>query len=289
MRRSVIVVLVGVVFGALASAACLPPGGPSAAAEGPGSFVSSPPDTRPAASRPAPLRPEEVEVAADVRGAWSWALRELGTGTVVGDGTLRNTAESMIKIWLAVDFLATRDSRIAAGDEDRLTRMIRAGDDHAAQTLYLRLGGDASIARMVRTCALRETRIHPGWWTRTTMSAADATLLGRCVTRGPGLSPVWRAKLLDLMRPAEPGVAFGIPEAPALAGRSPAVGNGWSRHGSWWAVTCLAIWDHWALAVMVHYPDQGDEQRYGAGVCKTVAQRLFGRADIGFAAVAGHP
>lgn len=270
MRILVNVVLVGVVVGSLAAAFFLRSPRVTAAAGNPVSPAPPPSTWRPAG-------PVDAKVVVDVRGEWSWALRELDTGVVVGDGSLRNTTESMIKTWLAVDFLAARESRISAADETRLTRMIRASDDHAAQTLYLRLGGDASITRMIRTCGLRDTRVHPDWWSKTTMPATDATLLGQCVVRGPGLSAQWRAKLLELMRSVEPGDAFGIPEAPALAGRHPAVKNGWTRHGSWWAVNCLAIWDHWVLAVMVHYPDQGDEHRYGAAVCKTVAQQLFGR------------
>jgi hypothetical protein len=278
MRTCVVVVLVGALLGALAAVVCIRSVKVTAAAAQPVSYVrpSSSTSGQSPGTRPA-------EVAVDVRGEWSWALRELDTGVVVGDGTLRNTAESMIKIWLAVDYLAARGSRIPADDEARVTRMIRGSDDRAAQTLYLRLGEDASITRMIRTCGLRDTLIHPHWWSKTTMSAADASLLGQCVARGPGLSLQWRSKLLDLMRSVAPTGAFGIPEAPALAGRHPAVKNGWTRHGSRWTVNCLAIWDHWVLAVLVHYPDQGDEHRYGAEVCETVAQQLFGRVDAGFA------
>ncbi|WP_410673596.1 serine hydrolase [Amycolatopsis sp. cmx-4-68] len=277
MRTPVIVVLVGIIAGSLSAAA----GGRSAAgspaaAERPAAAPSADTAQRSPRTLLTTPGPNDAKVAVDVRGEWSWALRELDTGVVVGDGTLRNTTESMIKPWLAVDFLASRDSRISADDEDRLTRMIRVSDDRAAQTLYLRLGGDDSIRRMVRTCGLDATLVHPGWWSKTTMSATDATSLGQCVVRGPGLSPQWRAKLLDLMRSIDPADAFGIPEAPALTGERLAVKNGWTRHGTWWAVNCLAIWDHWVLAVMVHYPDQGDEHRYGARVCMTVAQQLFG-------------
>lgn len=271
MRVSVLVVLAGLVFGALTAAVWLRPARTPAAAELPVSYVPPSPVTIAA-------RPERAEVTVDVRGEWSWALRELGTGAVVGDGTLRNTAESLVEIWIAVDYLASRDSRVSAEDEGRVTRMIRGSDDRAAQTLYRRLGGDGSIARMIRTCGLRETVIHPDWWSKTSMSAADASLLGRCVARGPGLSPRWRDELLDLMRSSD---AFGIPDAPAFAGLRPAVENGWTRHGTWWAVDCLAIWDRWVLAVMVHYPEQGDGHRYGAEVCETVAQQLFGRTDTG--------
>jgi Beta-lactamase enzyme family len=278
MRTSVIIVLLGVIVGACTAAIFLDPAKVTASPERPAPATAPSPNF-PARSLIAPSAapsPKDVKVAVDVRGEWSWALRELGSGVVVGDGTLRNTTESMVKIWLAVDFLASHASPLAADDEGRLTRMIRNSDDRAAQALYLRLGGDESIRRMIRTCDLHETRIHPDWWSKTTMSAGDATLLGRCVARGPGVSEPWRAKVLELMRSVDPGDAFGIAEAPALAGERVAVKNGWTRHGTWWAVNCLAIWDHWVLAVMVHYPDQGTEHRYGADVCMNVAQQLFG-------------
>ncbi|WP_328453315.1 MULTISPECIES: serine hydrolase [unclassified Amycolatopsis] len=284
MRVSVLVVVVGVIVGVLAAAVCVRPPDVPAAASTPAAPDIPPPFPGTRAVTPIP---REAEVRVDVRGEWSWALRESDTGAVVGAGTLRTTAGSVIKIWLAVDYLASRESRIPADDEARVSRMLRLGDDRAAQTLYLRLGGDASIARMIRTCGLRDTTIHPGRWSKTTMPATDATLLGRCVARGPGVSPQWRAGILDLMRSADPATTFGIAEAPALAGLRPAVENGWTRHGNRWAVNCLAMWDHWVLAVMVRYPDRGDGRRYGAEVCKSVAQQLFGRAGIGSAAGTG--
>jgi hypothetical protein len=278
MRGSVVALLVAVIAGSLTAALGLPSANETAAAGKPAAYgqPSPNPAPQPTATR-LTVRPEVAEVALEVRGQWSWALRELNTGAVVGGGTLRNPAGSLVKSWLAVDFLAARESRPSAGDEARLTRMIRAGDDRGAQTLYRRLGGDASITRMIRTCGLPDTRIHPGSWSTTTMSAADASSLGRCVARGPGVSPQWRDRLLDLMRPGDPGTATGIPAAPALAGRRPAVENGWTRHGNWWTVNCLAVWDHWVLAVLVHYPDRGEEHRYGTEVCQSVAQQLFGR------------
>ncbi|MGW5718529.1 serine hydrolase [Amycolatopsis sp. NPDC003865] len=274
MRGSVLLALVCLVVGALTAAVCLRPVQAPVAAERPVVYLPVPPVTT------APAAVDEV-VTVDVRGEWSWALRDLGTGAVVGDGTLRTTTESLVELWLAADYLASRDSPLPAADEARVTRVVRGGDDRAAQTLYRRLGGDASLARMIRTCGLRDTLVHPGRWAETTMSAPDASLLGRCVARGPGLSPRWRDKLLDLMRQAGPGDAFGIPEAPVFAGLHPALGNDRARQGNRWAVTCLAIWDRWVLAVMVRYPDQGAGYRYGAEVCKSVAQQLFGRTDPG--------
>ncbi len=63
------------------------------------------------------------------------------------------------------------------------------------------------------------------------MPATDATLLGECAASAPGVSPRWRNELHDLMTSVEPSNAFGIPQAPALAGRHPVIKNGWTRHG----------------------------------------------------------
>lgn len=197
------------------------------------------------------------------------------TGEIMGAGSLCNTTESMIKAWIAADFVASRSSVVSADDEDLITRMIRVSDDKAAQALDVRLGSDASVQRMIKTSDLRDTSVHPNWWSKTTMPASDATLLGACVARGPGMSPEWREKLLGLMRTLGPGNAFGIPEALAFAGLQVAVKNGWTLHGTTWAVNCLGIWGHWVLAVMVRCPDRGDQHRYGAGVCSSVAQQLF--------------
>ncbi|WP_434439248.1 serine hydrolase [Lentzea sp. E54] len=222
-----------------------------------------------------PEGPSAAAVHVEVDGQWSWALRNMETGELMGAGSLRNTTESMIKAWLAVDYVAAKGSVVSSTDELLIDKMIRSSNDNAAQTLYLRLGADASVRRMITTCGLRTTSVHAGWWSLTTMPASDATLLGACVARGPGMSPEWRDKLLDKMRNLSPGNGFGIAEAPAFKGRQVAVKNGWTLHGTTWAVNCLGIWDQWVLAVMIRYHDRGDEHLYGAGVCSTIAQQLF--------------
>ncbi len=281
--------LIAVLTGAVATATVFalepssPPPPPPAQQQQPSSEpLAATPDTTVhttvAGTSVPPTGPSPAAVHVEVAGEWSWALRDVETGEVMGAGALRNTTESMIKAWLAVDFVAARRSVVSPADEELISRMIRVSDDRAAQALYLRLGSDASVRRMITTCGLRNTSVHPGWWSKTRMPASDATLLGACVARGPGISPEWRDKLLGLMRTLGPGNAFGIPEAPALAGQQPAVKNGWTLHGTTWAVNCLAIWDRWVLAVMIRYPSRGDEHRYGARVCSSVAQQLFGSA-----------
>jgi hypothetical protein len=225
---------------------------------------------------PTGWRPSSSSVALSVDGAWSWALRDRDTGEVIGShGTMRNTTESMIKSWIAVDYVASKGSQISLDDEALIHRMIHSSDDSAAQELYSRLGSDASVRRMIERCSLTETEIHPSWWSKTLMSAADATKLGLCVARGPGISPDWRDKILDEMRNLEPSNNFGVAEAPALRGKKIAVKNGWTLHGETWAVNCLAVWGKWALAVMVVHGDRPGGHLYAAKVCSDVAERLF--------------
>jgi hypothetical protein len=102
--------------------------------------------------------------------------------------------------------------------------------------------------------------------------------MGDCVLNRKLLSPHWHDWLLDQMRDVDPSNAFGIAEAPALAGKEVAIKNGWTEHtlgtGSVWAVNCLAVWSDWSLAVLTNYPAKLG-QGHGAGICREVAQQLF--------------
>lgn len=232
------------------------------------------------ATAPSPLppswQPSAASVSLTVDGSWSWALRNRETDEVIGSGgNFRNTTESMIKAWLAVDYLASKKSSISSADANLIHDMIHVSDDQAAQTLYLRLGGDVSVRRMIDRCGLTSTTVHHNWWSKTTMSAEDATTLGVCVASGPGITPEWRDRLLSEMQNLSPSNNFGIAEAPALQGRALAVKNGWTLHGTTWAVNCLAVWDKWSLAVMVRFEDRPGGHRYGATVCAGVADQLF--------------
>lgn len=228
--------------------------------------------------------PDVSAVHVDTPGHWSWALRDDETGAIVGSDNLAsftNNTESMIKVWITTDYLMLADrngEEVTAADQSRLERMIHFSDDQAAQWAYLTDGGDQVIKRMIGTCALKDTTVTQNWWSKTQISARDAVLLGHCVTGGKLLSAKWQAWLIDQMKHVDPSNAFGIAQAPALAGVDPAIKNGWTEHAvgdsQIWAVNCLAVWDHWTLAVLTNYPaDLGLD--HGASICETVTQQLF--------------
>jgi hypothetical protein len=218
--------------------------------------------------------PNAADVTVRFDGEYSWALR--GNGIALSGGTVRTNTESMIKVWLALDFVASQRSNVTPADEAALAAMIRASDDQAAERFYRRLGRDASVRRLISTCGLAETVITPFWWSKTVVSAMDAAKLGECVANGPGISPEWRDKLLAMMRDIALEGRFGIPQAPALRSKPLAIKNGWTLHTDTWTVTCLAVWDGWSLAVLTRY--QGRDHHHGAQVCATVADQLFSDA-----------
>ena len=220
---------------------------------------------------------------------FGWALRDRASGTVTGANTGQTSStESMIKTWLVADFLRTHDD---PGDDDlrRASEAIRWSDDDAAQTIYETMGGDASIQRLIGMCALEDTTVHSGWWSRTQMSPRDALKLAECLADGTAAGPQWTPWLLGEMRhvegTADPGDQqatrgggrWGIIDGvPAEVAPLVALKNGWtdiSADGNW-HLNCLAFTDEWSLSVMLRYPsDQG--LSYGAGICRDVARQLL--------------
>jgi len=220
----------------------------------------------------------EGTVSFSAAGWYSWALLDTGTGKIVGGGDGTSTTESMIKVWIAADYLsgvqAEGRTSLADWEDDLLSRMLRQSDDDAAEILYQARGADPVIERMITTCGLTGTTGYEGWWSLTEMSASDAARMGRCVADGRLLDVRWTAYLLGLMRTVQPDDAFGIAQA-LPAGTGVAVKNGWTEHPDLdeWHVNCLAVTDGWVLAVLTRYPAELGRD-YGAGVCWEVAERL---------------
>jgi hypothetical protein len=258
---------------------------------------SAPPD--PARSEPAPAGPAPGPIAPGVddprldaapfgrglprptvtvraTGTYSWAVldRRSGAFHASANGGRRDFTESVVKIWLAADHLR----RVQRPPLALLSTMIRDSHDGAADTIWARNGGDASIRRMISTCRLRETRVFPGWWSKTLISARDTARLGECVVNGTAAGPRWTQWLLDEMRQVRGKGDFGIIRVipPSKAG---AVGikNGWWMHGFdvHWRINCLAVHDDWILAIMTRYPERLGFA-YGGTVCEQVARQVLG-------------
>jgi hypothetical protein len=250
---------------------------PAPAVEAPAAVPAAawrPVDEEPHHARPlqAP-RPTADGVTLDrVAGDWvSWALLDRRTGnlTTGGDGGT-NSTESMIKAWIAADYLRGLGGREpTAGEIDLLRRMIRDSDDDAAETLYQRRGGDPVIGRLISTCGLTDTSVRTGWWSLTRMPAQDAARMGDCIADGRAVSGKWAGWLLSEMRHVRGEGRFGIVDVrPGVA-----IKNGWTSWGGAWHVNCLAVADGWALAVLIRYPS-GLGLGHGAEACRAVARKL---------------
>jgi hypothetical protein len=243
---------------------------------------AAPAPATPPASTPAMPRATTLKIT----GWWAWALLDRRTGRITGSpnhGSQTSTTESMIKAWLAADYLAGREpTGQGLGDyaRDRIRNALRVSDDAAAEWLYRSRGGDAAIRRMINTCRLTRTSVQPGNWALTPVTARDAARLGGCLADGTASGPRWRDWLLWEMRQIAPSNAFGIRQAfpPEVAGRI-AVKNGWTPRSDTglWHVNCLGLWDHWSLAVLVRYPIRLG-LGYGAAACRDVAGQLFSRS-----------
>jgi Beta-lactamase enzyme family len=253
----------------------------------------------PAAATPSPSRrpadPYKTVQAAAQRvttgadGFASFTLIDRARNKRIGDARSAQVtfSESTIKAWLAADLLATRaraGGQLTPYETARMTAMIRESDDNAAEVIWRWLGADGAIQDMIDTCRLQDTKVFPGWWSKTEISSRDLARMGDCIVPGKGrlLSPAAGAPLLALMRSVDQSDAFGIQQvSPAGRGVRIAVKNGWTEHGSAdgtvWNVNCLGIWgkgNRWVLAVTTRYP-AANGLNYGAAVCRQVTRALL--------------
>lgn len=264
------------------------PAAHSSSASAPASPSSSPsPSPRPPALA---VRP----VAAPVGGFLSWALLDRSTGKIGGSANIAasSSTESMIKVWIVADYLRRVDAKGVPPSKERLVQAsvaIRDSDDNAAQSLYLAGGRDAVVERMIKMCGLTDSRVYPGWWSRTRISARDAVRMGNCIASGKAAGPKWTkwvlaemAKVRGTTAPEDQqaesgggrwGIIDGLPKEIVVRGVS--IKNGWTLVGAdgMWHVNCLAITADQVLAVLTRYPGSKG-LRYGADLCKSVTRQL---------------
>jgi len=219
-----------------------------------------------------------------VDGTLSWAYLDRATGQRYSSPnvTVTSYTESMVKAWLAADELSRSDQRGRQPNLNLIVPMIRDSNDNAAEIIYLNNGANGSIARMVQTCQLTDTRIFSGWWSMTMMSAQDAVRLGECIANGVAAGPHWTEWLMNEMRQVRGEGRFGIVDAvgPTVA-ETLAMKNGWTLHYTdyRWRVNCLAIDHDWILAVMLVYPGRHG-LGYGANICASVAKQVLPPAKV---------
>lgn len=210
-----------------------------------------------------------------------WALLTRGGGgnswlAMSDNGHERSTTASMIKVWIAADYLRLADEagvEPSAARLGQLTAVIRDSDNEYAQEIFTELGSHESINRMIEICGLPYAQAVPYRWSNTQLSPIDAVLMGSCIADGHAAGPRWTSWLLDEMRLVRGVGDFGIREAvPPEQRQSVAIKNGWVIRADQdaWHVNCLAISDEWVMSVMTRYP-AARGYRYGADICREIA------------------
>jgi hypothetical protein len=219
-----------------------------------------------------------AQVNLNVTGFWSWALLDRRTGQLTGstNATARSDTASMVKAWLAADYLRDAGTSVDNARLGSLSSMIRDSNNAAADRFYKANGGSASIKRMIRVCGLTDSRpVASGTWSTTEVSAHDGARLGACLADGRAAGPTWTAWLMSEMRSVRGAGRFGVIDAFAPdAAAKVAFKNGWiNRNDGKWHIACLAVTDEWSMTVLTQYPTALG-MAYGANVCKQVAVQL---------------
>jgi hypothetical protein len=219
----------------------------------------------------------------------SWMLLDRATGKATGSANAaddRNTVESMIKPWIAADYLRfAAESGQTPSEEtlDELTLMIVDSNDPLAESYYQIGGADAVVERLIDRCGLTDVIIEPDLWGMTLMTPLDAVRYGACLADGRAAGPQWTSWILDTMKQVRGGVddqdsgevqggRWGIIDGlpPELA-RDTSIKNGWTLYEDGWHVNCLAVHSTWVLAVMMRMPDELSAAAEG---CATTASKL---------------
>jgi hypothetical protein len=238
------------------------------------------------ASRARPVAMRVGRVTVDSDGFLSWALLDRRTGRITGSANFAapSDAMSMVKAWLAADYLRQHPEPTRAARQ-RLRIMIRDSDNAAAQAIYREVGRTESIERMIETCRLTDSAAVPGLWSNTVVSARDVVRLGLCLADGRAAGPVWTDWLMNEMREVRGTGDFGV--RTALDDDTVAIKNGWllRDEDGLWHVSCLAVADRWVIAVLARYPGR-EGLETGADLCRDVGAQLLGIANPVVAAAA---
>jgi hypothetical protein len=230
---------------------------------------------------------------------FGWALLDRHTNQLSGSAnmdTLTNTTESMVKAWLAADYLRRLGAKTPPPQAlDEITLMIEDSNDLMADK-YFDLDGDLeSIRRLISTCGLQHTSAVKSW-SYTLITPSDAARYGRCVGDGTAAGPTWTSWLLDKMRNVRGGVKdqisatkqggrWGIIDGlPVALVQDTAIKNGWTYiyDDARWHINCMAVHPDWVLTVEMQFAGSQTTTglQKGANVCASVAQQLVYAPEI---------
>ena len=226
------------------------------------------------------------KVSVDTEGFVSWALLDRTSGKIVGSDNhaAQSTTASMIKAWLASDYLRMAAARGVTPNESALHDleiMIRDSDNAAAAKIFAANGRTASIRRLISICGLTDSTVVPNEWGTTRVSARDAVRMGSCIAAGKAAGATWTPWVLNAMREVRGDGDFGIRDAlPAATAATVAIKNGWllRDEDNHWHVSCLAIGDSWVMSVLQRYPSTGDVEgdfAHTRDICERIAAQVL--------------
>jgi len=251
----------------------------------------APPAPPPGPRLVAPAEPDDITAGASLFG---WALLDRTTRATTGSSNrdrVYNTMESMIKPWIAADYLRRLTE---SGDEPSETALrelaltIIDSNDPLAEKYYRIGGSDAVVSRMIEICDLESVRIKPSLWSWTEMTPLDAVRYGECLGDGRAAGAEWTDWLLAQMRAVRGGVAdqksgevqggrWGIIDGlPAPLAEQTGIKNGWTQYRDGWHVNCLGVHEDWVLAIMIR-TTRGLQA--AADICEDVTERLVVHPD----------
>lgn len=232
----------------------------------------------------APANP--ATVTASGTEMFGWTLIDLQTGKMSGSanaGTATSTMESMIKPWIAADYLRQHPN-VSKSVLSDLHSMIVDNDDKAATHYYNIGGANALVHRMATVCHMSKIGAKSGWWSFTTTTPRSAALLAKCIADGTAAGKKWTPWMVSTMQKVRGGVneqltassmggRWGIIDGlPPTLAKTVALKNGATQQGGGWHVNCMAIIPgHWALAIMLQTQKN---MPYGATVCGAVTKQL---------------
>ncbi|TDD35229.1 serine hydrolase [Nonomuraea terrae] len=213
-------------------------------------------------------------------------VKDLATGRVYryhGGERLITASTAKAQILMAL-LLRTRWKKLPESVRRDAELMIRHSDNHAADRLWLRIGGPAGFNEAGRKLGLKHTRGVPGTcvdlycWGITPTSVDDQVrLMTALVSEKSPLRAGDRAQVRRLMGAVVDGQDWGV-SAAACPGERVALKNGWLRRVSnkRWAVISVGLISgdgrDYAVAVLT---EGSPEVGYGIATVEGVAERIM--------------
>ncbi|MBB5773287.1 serine hydrolase [Nonomuraea jabiensis] len=147
---------------------------------------------------------------------------------------------SVAKVDILLAFLLGKQGELSAYERTLTSKMIRESDNDCAHELYLTIGGQKGLTRVLRRLGVEHTWPGPGlYWGTTRSRPSDQVKVLEWLTDPEGPLPASdRRYALKLMSSVEPSQAWGV----SAAGGDVALKNGWlpvDAHDGLWTINSV--------------------------------------------------